>query len=295
MIRTVIVGFGNIGACVLEALLESPDFNLIGIVETNKELIKVKTDVSIQDDISKFNDVHVAILCTPSRIIPELAESILSKGINTVDAYDIHSKIFDLKDKLDKISKNNKAAAIIAAGWDPGTDSVVRSLMEIMTPQGITYTDFGPGMSMGHSVAAKAIKGVKDALSITVPLGTGIHRRIVYVELADNADFTKVSQSIKKDDYFANDETHVIQVPNVNVLMDKGHAVNISRKGVSGKTHNQIINFSMSINNPALTAQILVSCARAVVKQAPGCYTMIEIPLIDMIHGDKESIIRRLV
>ena len=86
MIRTVIVGFGNIGACVLEALLESPDFNLIGIVETNKELIKVKTDVSIQDDISKFNDVHVAILCTPSRIIPELAESILSKGINTVDA-----------------------------------------------------------------------------------------------------------------------------------------------------------------------------------------------------------------
>ena len=36
---------------------------------------------------------------------------------------------------------------------------------------------------MGHSVAAKAIPGVKDALSMTIPLGTGVHRRMVYVEL----------------------------------------------------------------------------------------------------------------
>ncbi len=78
-------------------------------------------------------------------------------------------------------------------------------------------------------------------------------------------------------------------------MEDKGHGVNISRKGVSGITHNQNIKFAMSINNPALTGQVLVSCARAVVKQAPGCYTMIEIPLIDMIPGDRESIIRRLV
>ena len=35
---------------------------------------------------------------------------------------------------------------------------------------------------MGHSVAVKAIEGVKDALSITIPVGTGIHRRMVYVE-----------------------------------------------------------------------------------------------------------------
>ena len=33
----------------------------------------------------------------------------------------------------------------------------------------------------------------------------------------------------------------------------------------------------MSINNPALTAQMLVNVARASFKQAPGAYTMIEI------------------
>lgn len=295
MIRTVIVGFGNIGESVLEALLESPDFSVVGIVVTNSHLLNIKTDLPVADDINKFENVQVAILCTPSRMIPLLAESILSKGINTVDAYDMHSGIYELREKLDKIAKENNTASITAAGWDPGTDSAVRALMEIMAPKGITYTDFGPGMSMGHSVDAKAIKGVKNALSMTIPLGTGLHRRIIYVELNDDSDFFSLSKLIKEDDYFAHDETHVIQVSDIKALEDKGHGVNISRKGVSGITHNQNIKFAMSINNPALTGQVLVSCARAVVKQAPGCYTMIEIPLIDMIPGDRESIIRRLV
>lgn len=295
MIRTVIVGFGNIGESVLDALQKSPDFSILGIVVTSSHLLNIEIDFPVADDINKFEDIQVAILCTPSRMIPLLAESILSKGINTVDAYDMHSGIYELRDKLDKVAKQNNTASITAAGWDPGTDSAVRALMEIMAPKGITYTDFGPGMSMGHSVAAKAIKGVKNALSMTIPLGTGLHRRVVYVELNDDADFIGVSKLIKEDDYFAHDETHVIQVSDIKVLEDKGHGVNISRKGVSGIAHNQNMKFAMSINNPALTGQVLVACARAVVKQAPGCYTMIEIPLIDMIQGDRESIIRRLV
>ena len=295
MIRAVIVGFGNIGVSVLEALLASSDFVVAGIVEPNSDFVKIQTDFPIVADINELENVGVAILCTPSRIVPQLAESILSQGIYTVDAYDIHTGIYDLHERLDKVAKQHKTASVIAAGWDPGTDSFVRALAEVMAPKGITYTDFGPGMSMGHTVAVKAIEGVKNALSITIPLGTGIHRRMVYVELNDGADFEKVSKSIKEDDYFIHDETHVIQVPKVDALEDKGHGVHISRKGVSGRTHNQNIGFSMSINNPALTGQILVSCARAVVNQAPGCYTMIEIPLINLLPGDKESLIRRLI
>ena len=51
----------------------------------------------------------------------------------------------------------------------------------------------------------------------------------------------------------------------------------------------------MKINNPALTGQILVSAARASMKQKPGCYTMIEIPAIDFLCGEKEKLIERLV
>ena len=69
----------------------------------------------------------------------------------------------------------------------------------------------------------------------------------------------------------------------------------MTRKGVSGTTQNQLFEFDMKINNPALTAQILVAVARAGMKQAPGCYTMIEIPVIDMLYGEKEDLIKRLV
>jgi diaminopimelate dehydrogenase len=51
----------------------------------------------------------------------------------------------------------------------------------------------------------------------------------------------------------------------------------------------------MSINNPALTAQILVGVARASMRQAPGAYTMIEIPVIDLLPGDRDDLVAKLV
>ena len=130
---------------------------------------------------------------------------------------------------------------------------------------------------------------------MTIPLGTGIHRRMVYIELEDGYDFEKVASAIKNDAYFVHDETHVIKVDSVDALKDMGHGVHLVRKGVSGNTHSQRIGFTMEINNPALTGQILVSAARAVKKQAPGCYTMIELPPMDLLYGEKEDLIRRLV
>ena len=69
----------------------------------------------------------------------------------------------------------------------------------------------------------------------------------------------------------------------------------MTRKGVSGKTPNQRFDFNMSINNPALTGQVLVGAARASMKQKPGCYTMIEIPVIDLLPGDRETLVAHLV
>jgi diaminopimelate dehydrogenase len=104
-----------------------------------------------------------------------------------------------------------------------------------------------------------------------------------------------VEAAIKADPYFVNDETHVKQVPSVDDLNDVGHGVNLVRKGVSGKTHNQLLEFDMKINNPALTGQVLVCVARAAMKQQPGCYTMIEVPVIDLLPGDRDQWIAHLV
>lgn len=295
-IRAAIVGYGNIGKYVLEALEAAPDFEVAGIVRRDASNVPDELKAyTVVDSVKKLDKVDVAVLATPTRSVEAFAKEILSLGINTVDSFDIHGGIVDLRRSLDAVAKAHGSVAVISAGWDPGSDSVVRALLEAMVPKGITYTNFGPGMSMGHTVAVKAIEGVKAALSMTIPLGTGIHRRMVYIEVKDGYDFKQVAAAIKADDYFAHDETHVMQVECVDNLLDMGHGVNMVRKGVSGKTQNQLVEFDMKINNPALTAQILVSVARASFKQQPGAYTMIEMPVIDMLLGDKEDLIKRLV
>ena len=294
MLRAAVYGYGNIGRFSLEALLASPDFEVAGVVSASLSAGSLG-DIPVVRSIDELSQVDVAILCSPSRAVPDLAAQLLEKGICTVDSFDIHTEVWDVRQRLDAVAKAHGTACIMSAGWDPGTDSMVRALLEAMAPEGLTYTNFGPGMSMGHTVAVKAVPGVKNALSMTIPVGTGIHRRMVYVELEDGADFEAVSSAIKNDPYFVHDETHVMAVPSVDALKDMGHGVDLTRKGVSGKTQNQRMSFQMSINNPALTGQILVAAARAGKKQAPGCYTLIEIAPIHLLPGETEDLVRRLV
>jgi len=296
-IRAAVVGYGNIGQFALEALEAAPDFEIAGIVRRNgsenKPAELAKYDVV--KDITELKDVDVAILATPTRSVEEYAKKILAMGINTVDSFDIHTSIRDLRAVLMPIAKEHNAVSIISAGWDPGSDSIIRTLMQSLAPKGLSYTNFGPGMSMGHSVCVRSKDGVKNALSMTIPKGEGIHRRMVYVELEEGAKLENITKAIKADPYFASDETYVMQVPSVDAVKDMGHGVNMVRKGVSGKTQNQLLEFNMKINNPALTGQVLVNVARASMRQQPGCYTMIEIPVIDMLAGDREDIIGTLV
>lgn len=297
MIKVAIVGYGNIGRYALQALQEAPDMEVAGIVRRNGAADRPAelADYPVVKDIRELGHVDVAILAGPTRSVEEQAKALLAQGIRTVDSFDIHSQIVPLRRSLDAAAKAAGAVSIISAGWDPGSDSVVRTLMESLAPKGVTYTNFGPGRSMGHSVAVRAIEGVRDALSMTIPAGTGIHRRMVYVELEEGADFAAVAAAIKADPYFASDETHVRQVPRVDDLNDVGHGVNLVRKGVSGQTHNQLFEFNMRINNPALTAQVLINVARASMRQQPGAYTMIEIPVIDYLVGNREDLIAHLV
>ncbi len=290
-IRAAVVGYGNIGRYALEALEAAPDFEVAGIVRRQgaQDAPLAIQQYPVVSDIRQLKDVDVAILATPTRKVEEYAREILALGINTVDSFDIHTSIPALRSTLGPIARDHKAVSIIAAGWDPGSDSIVRTLMQSLAPKGLTYTNFGPGMSMGHSVCVRSKAGVKNALSMTIPLGEGIHRRMVYVELEDGARLDEVTAAIKADPYFASDETHVFQVESVDAVRDMGHGVNLVRKGVSGKTQNQLLEFDMKINNPALTGQVLVNVARASMRQQPGCYTMIEIPVIDMLPGSRED------
>jgi len=296
MYKIAVFGYGYTGKAAVEAVEAAGDMELCGIVMRSQSVSKPQVSVPVADDIGKLDvKPDAAILCTPTRVMPELAEICLAQGINTVDSFDIHADIWDYYSRLDMIAKKHGSVAVVAAGIDPGCDSVVRALFEAVAPVGKTFTNFGPGMSMGHTVVVKAVEGVKNALSLTIPLGTSLHRRLVYIELLDGYDFNEVVAKIKADPYSANDETHVYLAQDVDSLIDVGHAFNVTRKGVSGKAHNQLLDFTMKVNNPALTGQVMIACARASFKQPTGAYTMIELPVIDMLEGNKEDIIRRMV
>ena len=285
MIRVAILGYGNIGRAAEQAVNAAPDMELAGIFHHN--------------DCLNCIDADAVLVCTPTREVQKFDAVLASRGICTVDSFDIHGQIWNLRDALDAVCKQSGAVSIISAGWDPGSDSMIRALLMTLAPKGLTYTNFGPGRSMGHTVAAKAIAGVKNALSMTIPLGTGIHRRMVYVELEDGADFKTVEAAILADDYFAHDETHVIAVPDIDALNNVAHGVNLVRSGVSGETHNQRFEFNMEINNPALTGQVMVSCARAAVRLKErgeaGAKTMIELAPIDLLPGTTEQLVKSLV
>ena len=295
MKKIAILGYGNIGRAAEEAIKAAPDMELTGIYHHNDRRVSGDGNAMQSDCI----DADAVLVCTPTREVQKFATILAARGICTVDSFDIHGKIWDLRANLDAVCKQNKAVSIISAGWDPGSDSMIRAILMALAPKGLTYTNFGPGRSMGHTVAAKSKPGVKNALSMTIPLGTGIHRRMVYVELEDGADFKAVEAAILADDYFAHDETHVIPVESIDALNNVAHGVNLVRNGVSGETHNQRFEFNMTINNPALTGQVMVSCARAALRLKErgdfGAKTMIELAPIDMLPGTKDSLIKALV
>ena len=174
-IRAAVVGYGNIGRFTVEALEAAEDFEIAGIVRRsgsdNKPL--ELTPYEVVKDIRELKDVDVAILAAPTRSCEEFARQILPLGINTVDSFDIHTDIRGYRERLMALNKQTGTVSVIAAGWDPGSDSVVRTLMQSLAPKGLSYTNFGPGMSMGHSVCVRSKEGVKNALSVTIPLGEG--------------------------------------------------------------------------------------------------------------------------
>ena len=103
-IRAAVVGYGNIGKYVVEALEAAPDFEIAGIVRRNGSENKPAElePYAVVKDIKELKDVDVAILATPTRSVEKYAKEILAMGINTVDSFDIHTQITALRRSLDE-------------------------------------------------------------------------------------------------------------------------------------------------------------------------------------------------
>ena len=120
-IRAAIVGYGNIGKYVLEALEAAPDFEVAGVVRRNPNDVPDELkSYKVTDSVAQLEQVDVAVLATPTRRVESFAKEILALGIKTVDSFDIHGGIADLRRSLDEVAKAHNSVAVISAGWEWG-------------------------------------------------------------------------------------------------------------------------------------------------------------------------------
>ena len=141
-VRAAIVGYGNIGHFVLEALQAAPDFEIAGVVRRAgaENRPAELSEYSVVKDIKELKDVDVAILCTPTRSVEKYAKEILALGIHTVDSFDIHTGIPALRRTLDAEAKAHNTVSIILP---VGIREVILLcvLAGAIAPKGITYTN----------------------------------------------------------------------------------------------------------------------------------------------------------
>ena len=79
-VRAAIVGYGNIGHYVLEALQAAPDFEIAGVVRRAGAENKPEelANYAVVKDIKELGEVDVAILCTPTRSVEKYAKEYLA-------------------------------------------------------------------------------------------------------------------------------------------------------------------------------------------------------------------------
>ena len=279
MKQILVVGCGNVGLAAAKALEEAKDFALFGFLRQKEEPVSKFPDKPVW---TKAEDVEPkpdgVILAVPSRKTEELAKKFLSMGIFTVDACDLHGDLPRIRQTLKTEAEKTGTVAVTGAGWDPGLDSALRALFSAAVPEGLTDTVFGPGVSMGHTAAAKAVPGVSDALAFTLPGGKGKQKREVYVKPKEGADKERIEHAILADPYFEHDRTKVHFKADFSEIRTSRHRVRINRIGTAAGQSGQKLSFSMTVDNPALTGQLLVAAMRSAFRQKPGCYYFSELP-----------------
>ena len=180
-IRIGIVGYGNVGRGVEQAINQNDDMELAAVFTRRApETVTIKTAgvpvVHMDDILSKKDDVDVMILCGGSATdLPTMGPEMVA-NFNTIDSFDTHARIPEYFANVDAAAKKGGNIGIISVGWDPGMFSLNRLYAESILTHGNTYTFWGKGVSQGHSDAIRRIEGVKNGIQYTVPIEDAVER-----------------------------------------------------------------------------------------------------------------------
>ena len=289
-IRIGIVGYGNIGRGVEQAIKRNEDMELAAVfTRRDPASVKVATEgakvVHMDDMLSMKGDVDVMVLCGGSATDLPVMGPEIAANFNTIDSFDTHAKIPEYFANVDKAAKEGNNISIISVGWDPGMFSLNRLYAESILVQGSTYTFWGKGVSQGHSDAIRRIPGAKNAIQYTVPVDEAVdqvrsgsepklttrdkHTRECYVVAQEGANKAEIENAIKTmPNYFDEYNTTVHFISEEELKRDHSkmpHGGFVIRTGETGEEGNKhVIEYSLKLDsNPEFTASVLIAYARA--------------------------------
>jgi len=307
MINAAIVGYGNLGRGVKQALEASADIKLTVVFtkrfeQLKKEIKEVPVLATDGYSLPKDMKIDVAILCGGSKEDTPIQGPVFARKFNTVDSFDTHADIPRYFKQMDSIARKSGHVSIISAGWDPGIFSLERVLGDAFLPNNKSYTFWGRGVSQGHSDAARKVRGVIDARQYTLPIDNAInkvrsgetpkfskkemHKRLVYVVAEEGADREWIRKEIiEMPNYYADYDTEVVFITKEEMLKSHAalpHGGFVLTSGLTGK-NTQILEYRCQLqSNPDFTGSVLVACARAAFRLQQsghkGAFTMLDVP-----------------
>lgn len=313
-IRIAILGYGNLGRGVEQAVMASPDMEAV-VVFTRRDPATVDTfgtPVASVDDMESWSErVDVCLCCGGSAT--DLADQVPAAlaYFPTVDSFDTHAKIPEYVAACDAAAQRAGTAALVSVGWDPGLFSLARLLGQAIVPDALSETFWGRGVSQGHSDALRRIDGVTDAVQYTVPREQALadvrsgaateplptrakHVRECYVVAAEGADRDRIRDEIvSMPHYFADYDTTVTFISAEELARDHEgmpHGGRVLHRGHTAAGSSVGIEYALDLeSNPQFTGAVVAACGRALHRLASGgvvgALTIFDVPL-GALHPD---------
>ena len=309
MIRIGILGYGNLGRGVENAVRQNDDMELTAVfTRRNPADLKIATEtakVYSVDDAEKMADqIDVMIICGGSATDLPVQTPKYVQYFNVIDSFDTHANIPTHFNNVNEAAKKSGKVGIISVGWDPGMFSLNRLYANCILPEGKDYTFWGKGVSQGHSDAVRRIEGVIDARQYTIPVQAALdavrngenpdlttrekHTRECFVVAEEGADKARIEKEIKEmPNYFADYDTtvHFIDMEemkrNHSGIPHGGFVIRTGKTGLN-KEQNHVIEYSLKLDsNPGFTSSVLVAYARAAYRLnkegQTGCKTVFDV------------------
>ena len=282
--RLAVIGLGKLGRACAEAIVATDDLRIAGVVRRAQRLDEALTsefgDVPVTADIGELDAVDAALLCLPPRLVTTTAHDLLQHRIPVIECAVLQGEDLRVrKERLHRLAQRHHIAAVLGAGWDPGALTLLRDLFALLVPKGHTDVTNRPGVSLHHTLTARSVTGVRDALCTELRSAEGKLQRYVYVELAPGADSERVADAVRSEPLFLDEETLVFPVESVAALEEEGRGIVLERLGTAGRTGHQMLLLEARFDLPSLAAQVMIAAARALPNLPPGAHALSEVPL----------------